>query len=349
MTISLPPFTIRAMRQADVPGINRIFNQPSVSRCILGLPFMSVARSNAFFAGREKRLQTSLVACGPDGTVLGEASLFRETNPRRAFAASLGLMVAEETRRQGIGRALLQALLDLADNWLNLQKLELNVFAGNQPAITLYESLGFEIEANLRQDALQDGKPADGLAMGRVRPGLAVDRSAPPPRPPQAPHTPFTLRAPEPEDLPALAALCSLPGVRFGTTGKPFTAPESLTHLTDPASRVRAIVAVCGTLITGLAALNPGQNRTMHAATLESLMVHDEWQGQGIGRALMQAVLDLADNGLGLRRIGLAVLAEQEHAIRLYQSFGFEVEGKFRADIFRNGGYADSLAMARLR
>lgn len=339
---------IRATRPEDVPAINRIYNQESVRRFTLALPFTSIVQSARFLSGSQV-LRTSLVACGADGRVLGEASLTREANPRRAYAATLGLMVAEEARRQGIGQALAAALLDLADNWLNLQKLELTVFANNHPAIALYQKLGFEIEAIFRHDAMQDGVLADSLAMARIRPGLRRDETATPPRPPQAPRQPFTLRAPEPEDLPGLAALCSAPGVRHGTTGKPFMAGESLAHLSSSASGARTVVAISGEILSGLAVLNPGKGRALHSATLDSMMVHDEWQGQGIGRALLGAVLDLADNWLGLSRVSLAVLEDQDHAIRLYKSFGFEVEGRLRADVFRNGGYADALAMARLR
>ncbi|GAN81022.1 GNAT family N-acetyltransferase [Acidocella aminolytica] len=339
--------TIRATRPSDIPAINRIYNQPSVRRFTMGLPFVSLDASAHFFAANQS-LRTSLVACGADGTILGEASLTRESSLRRAYAASLGLMVAEESRRQGIGRALLTALLDLADNWLNLQKLELDVFTNNEPAIALYRSAGFEVEVTQHHFAMQDGVLADNFAMARLRPGLVVDRTSPPPRPPQAPRQPFTLRALEPEDAPALAGLMNLPGIRHGTTAIPFMA-ETAMHGLASATGQHAIAALSGTALTGLAVLQQGQGRALHSATLTSMMVHDAYQGQGIGRALLNAALDLADHWLGLSRVSLAVLAENHPAIRLYESLGFETEGYLRADVFRNGAYADALAMARLR
>jgi len=45
----------------------------------------------------------------------------------------------------------------------------------------------------------------------------------------------------------------------------------------------------------------------------------------------------------------LTVYVDNEPAIRLYQKFGFEVEGTRRKDVFRDGQYVDSYAMARLR
>lgn len=339
---------IRAATQADIAGFNRIYNQPSVRRFTLGLPFESLRNSIAFFE-KGASLRTSLVACGADGAVLGEASLVRNASPRRAHVGSLGLMVAEEARRQGIARALLNALLDLADNWLNLHRLELGVFTNNDAAIRLYKSLGFEIEATWRHYAMQDGVLADCHLMARLRPGLAIDQSAPPPRPPPEPRQNFTLRGVEPEDLPAITALMNLPGVRHGTLRLPFGAEATARHHADPPDDIRGIVAMVAGTAIGLATLMPRKGRRMHSAYLSVLAVHDSYHGQGIGRALLESALDIADNWLGVSRVDLGVLADNQHAIRLYEAFGFETEGTLRADVFRQGAYADALTMARLR
>jgi putative acetyltransferase len=77
--------------------------------------------------------------------------------------------------------------------------------------------------------------------------------------------------------------------------------------------------------------------------------VHDEWQGKGIGMALMHAGVDLADNWLNLTRLELEVYTDNEPAIHLYERFGFEREGTLRQYAFRDGRYVDSYMMARLR
>ncbi len=43
----------------------------------------------------------------------------------------------------------MQAVLDIADNWLNLTRLELTVFADNERAVRLYTRTGFEVEGSL--------------------------------------------------------------------------------------------------------------------------------------------------------------------------------------------------------
>jgi putative acetyltransferase len=65
----------------------------------------------------------------------------------------------------------MHAIIDLADNWLNLTRLELEVYADNEAAIHLYERFGFEIEGTLRQHAFREGRYVDSKMMGRLRPG----------------------------------------------------------------------------------------------------------------------------------------------------------------------------------
>lgn len=83
-----------------------------------------------------------------------------------------------------------------------------------------------------------------------------------------------------------------------------------------------------------------------HSALL-GMMVRTEYEGQGIGKKLLENILDLADNWLMLVRIELEVIVDNERAIHLYKSFGFEVEGKKKYSVIKNGKYADVLMMAR--
>ena len=89
--------------------------------------------------------------------------------PRRRHAAHVGLIVHENWHAKGVGTALMKALIDSADNWLNLSRLELTVFTDNDPAVKLYKKLGFVIEGTHKKYAFRDGELADVYAMARVR------------------------------------------------------------------------------------------------------------------------------------------------------------------------------------
>jgi putative acetyltransferase len=50
-----------------------------------------------------------------------------------------------------------------------------------------------------------------------------------------------------------------------------------------------------------------------------------------------------------LVRLSLTVFADNEKAIRLYEKFGFEKEGRLRKAAIRAGKYEDEWAMGRVR
>ena len=64
----------------------------------------------------------------------------------------------------------MRAGLDLSDNWLNLTRLELEVYTDNDAAIRMYEKFGFSHEGILRQHAFRDGQYVDSAVMARFRP-----------------------------------------------------------------------------------------------------------------------------------------------------------------------------------
>jgi putative acetyltransferase len=84
-------------------------------------------------------------------------------------------------------------------------------------------------------------------------------------------------------------------------------------------------------------------------ATME-VMVKSSWQGQGLGRALLQAAMELADDELMIERTEVEITTDNEHALKLYKSFGFKVEGVAKDWMIKpDGTYADAYLLARLR
>jgi putative acetyltransferase len=88
---------------------------------------------------------------------------------RRRHAGHVFLYVDREHQRRGIGTALLRALLDLADSWLLLRRVELTVLVENEHARRLYERLGFVVEGTLKQNIISQGELKDEYAMARLR------------------------------------------------------------------------------------------------------------------------------------------------------------------------------------
>ena len=126
------------------------------------------ADSKAFIAGLGPD-DHNFVAVLDDGTVIGCAGLTVCSNPRMRHAGSVGLYVHTDYQNKGVGTALMETLLDLADNWLMLVRVELEVYADNGGAIRLYERLGFETEGCKREAAVKAGAYVDTLVMARLR------------------------------------------------------------------------------------------------------------------------------------------------------------------------------------
>jgi len=101
------------------------------------------------------------------GELVGRLSLVRDPHPASAHVADLGVMVAAGHRRHGIGSALMTA----AETWARgarVRKLELHVFPHNEPAINLYEKLGYEREGLRRRHyARAEGGFADVVLMAK--------------------------------------------------------------------------------------------------------------------------------------------------------------------------------------
>ena len=88
----------------------------------------------------------------------------------------------------------------------------------------------------------------------------------------------------------------------------------------------------------------------VHRRALFGIMIGEkDFWGQGIGKEVTRLVVEYGFQRLNLNRIGLAVFAEHESAVRCYQSVGFKVEGKFREEMFSEGLYKDRLWMGLLR
>ncbi len=158
----------------------------------------------------------------------------------------------------------------------------------------------------------------------------------------------ITVRAFEPSDYPALAEIHKQPRVIAGTLGFPMRALTDAEQRFHNDANNRMLVAEIDGRVVGDAGLHLNRGRRMHAGGI-GMAVHDDFQGRGVGSALMTALMDLADNWYNLLRLDLQVYTDNEAAIRLYQRFGFVIEGTLRSYAFRAGEFVDAYYMARLR
>ena len=159
---------VRHAEPGDYEAIHGIYVQPKVVWGTLQLPFRSAEVRRQQLAQPQDG-QFTLVA-SVEGEVVGHLNLRTSPHsPRRKHAGSIGMGVHDEWQGKGVGTALVEALIDLADRWLNLTRLELSVWTDNEPAIRLYRKFGFETEGTLRGYGFRDGRFVDVHYMARVK------------------------------------------------------------------------------------------------------------------------------------------------------------------------------------
>ena len=86
-------------------------------------------------------------------------------------AAELGIRIGDESdRSKGYGSAAVTLALQYAWDTLNLRRVWLTVFAGNERAIASYRRAGFEQEGVMRQAAFSGGAWVDVVMMAALNP-----------------------------------------------------------------------------------------------------------------------------------------------------------------------------------
>jgi RimJ/RimL family protein N-acetyltransferase len=124
----------------------------------------SIADERRYLRALRRYEHAAVYVAEDEGRIVARLSLARDGHPASYHVADLGLMVAAEYRRQGIGRALLERAVEWARG-AAIRKLELHVFPHNEPAIKLYESFGFVREGYRRNHYRRDGDYVDAILM----------------------------------------------------------------------------------------------------------------------------------------------------------------------------------------
>ncbi len=108
------------------------------------------------------------------------------------------------------------------------------------------------------------------------------------------------------------------------------------------------IVAVIDDALAGYAYASPYRPRPAYDGTVEdSVYVHKDFRGQGLGRSLLQRLI--ADAEVRDFRQMVAVIGDSTNAvsIRLHESLGFALVGTFRSVGWKHEQWLDTVLMQR--
>lgn len=125
----------------------------------------SVAEESEWISGFDGLSKLLLVAV-VDRRLVGSADIRKGPQVKNSHVAELGIALGKDARGLGLGRAMMEAMIDWA-RLVGIRKLFLGVFSTNERAIGLYGALGFDLEGRLRGQVILDGVPADLVLMSR--------------------------------------------------------------------------------------------------------------------------------------------------------------------------------------
>jgi putative acetyltransferase len=163
---SLKGLTVRALRVSDAEAVTDLINLPGYRAGTLRPPFQSIDAVRKRMESPSPGALNLVVEL--DGKLVANAGMNRFEG-RRQHAASLGMGVHDDFTGRGVGTFQMAAMVDAADNWHDIKRLELTVYTDNDAAVRLYEKFGFEKEGLLRSFGYRDGQYVDAYTMARLR------------------------------------------------------------------------------------------------------------------------------------------------------------------------------------
>ena len=101
------------------------------------------------------------------GKIVGWCDVVPLSSIGMTHSGTLGMGLLATHRGQGLGRRLLELTIQQA-NEFGLSRIELEVFASNTPAVSLYQRTGFQNEGIKRQARILDDRIDDVICMARL-------------------------------------------------------------------------------------------------------------------------------------------------------------------------------------
>jgi L-amino acid N-acyltransferase YncA len=153
------------------------------------------------------------------------------------------------------------------------------------------------------------------------------------------------IRAMAPADWPAVEAIF-VDGIATGDATFE-TAPPSWGEFDASRLPEHRLVAVEDERVVGWIALSPTSSRECYVGVVEhSVYVAEDARGRGIGRALMEALIEGAE-AAGLWTIETGVFPENAASLALHERLGFRVVGRRERIAQLDGVWRDTILLER--
>jgi RimJ/RimL family protein N-acetyltransferase len=160
------PFSVRPSRGSDARSFLDLY------RAVAGegryIRTEEVRRGTRYYRRQMAKswepAEASIVAVA-GGRVIGHLGISREEHPVTRHIASIGMMVAADSRNRGVGSALLEEAIRWARE-MRVEKLALSVYPDNESGRALYRKFGFVEEGRLSGHSKKRIGYRDEIVMG---------------------------------------------------------------------------------------------------------------------------------------------------------------------------------------
>ena len=161
---------------------------------------------------------------------------------------------------------------------------------------------------------------------------------------------PLVLRVATVEDAEAIRSIYNVEVTQSTVTFdlEPRTLEVQRNWLAARSGAHSAIVLEEAGLVIGFASLSPWKDRPAYRTSVEdSVYVHRDHQGKGVGRTLLTRLLEVA-NESGFHAVFGRIVGGHEASIALHQALGFEVIGVEKEVGRKFGKWLDVVVVERL-
>ncbi|WP_162063835.1 GNAT family N-acetyltransferase [Vibrio taketomensis] len=158
--------TVRPTLVSDAKQLAELYAQPKAYTGTLQLP----KPSEAMWRKRLENMPDNIFSfvAEVDGKVVGNIGFEQAQSPRLRHCGEFGIGVHDDYHQMGIASKLIETVLDLADNWLQIKRIQIEVNTDNQAAIACYRKFGFRIEGEAECSVFRNGEYVNTYYMARI-------------------------------------------------------------------------------------------------------------------------------------------------------------------------------------
>ena len=163
-------FTLRNAQKSDATAIVDFYNSISGETDFLSFGEGEFNRSNKdqeeIIEKFNEQDNGVCLITEMDNNIMGVITFSGESRPRIKHTGEFGIGIAKPYWGLGLGRIMIEALIEWAKESKVVRKIDLRTRTDNAKAIGLYESLGFIMEGKITRDCLVNNTFYDSYIMG---------------------------------------------------------------------------------------------------------------------------------------------------------------------------------------